>query len=364
MHWLRVFFILILVSGMVLPLRVDLIHASDDFLPMPLLYLDNFFSHHLLIAEKATHKLYLFKNSDSNPHLIKTYQMATGKKSGNKLFQGDYRTPEGIYQLTNFITKKQLIKRYGKEGEIYGIGSFVMDYPNPIDRKRGKTGGGIWLHSTNDETRIDKGLDSRGCIVIANNDLKDVSRYIELNKTMIVIVHELNFLNKKSWDRNRKIINDFVINWADAWKNENLDKYLGHYHETEFSDHFRGSFKQFKIYKRSVFNNPGLPDINLKNVSIIQTKNYATVTFLQEYKSRTINDIGKKILYLKKDDYYNWKIVSERWSKTGMAMSKGLPDNQDDRSIAGRREQQSTGQVAFRPSMRFFDNEEKNIGKN
>ncbi len=49
-----------------------------------------------------------------------------------------------------------------------------MNYPNPIDQRLKKTGGGIWLHSTNDETRIEKGLDSRGCVVAANNDLKEI----------------------------------------------------------------------------------------------------------------------------------------------------------------------------------------------
>ena len=49
---------------------------------------------------------------------------------------------------------------------------------------------GIWLHSTNDETRIDKGLDSRGCVVAANNDLKEIAQFVELDKTNIVIVHD------------------------------------------------------------------------------------------------------------------------------------------------------------------------------
>ena len=125
------------------------------------MYLDDFFSHHILIAEKSTHQLHLFRNKGSYPEHIKTYQMATGKKAGNKFFQGDHKTPEGVYQFTNFLTHEDLIKRHGKAGEIYGVGAFVMNYPNPIDQRLQKTGGGIWLHSTNDETRIEKGLDSR-----------------------------------------------------------------------------------------------------------------------------------------------------------------------------------------------------------
>ena len=76
---------------------------SKEFYPDALLQLDNYFSHHILVAVKSTHKLHLYKNDDGYPKLLKTYQMATGKKSGDKLFQGDHRTPEGIYYFTDFI---------------------------------------------------------------------------------------------------------------------------------------------------------------------------------------------------------------------------------------------------------------------
>ena len=161
---------------------------ASNFLPDSLLQLDNTFAHHILIAEKATHQLYLYQNNNSNPLLVKKYQIATGKKAGNKIFQGDHRTPEGIYQIINFIPHQELIKNLGKAGEMYGAGAFVMNYPNPIDQLQNKTGGGIWLHSTDDETRIDKGLDSRGCFVTANDDLKEISQYIELNKTALISV--------------------------------------------------------------------------------------------------------------------------------------------------------------------------------
>jgi uncharacterized membrane protein len=59
---------------------------------------------------------------------------------------------------------------------------------------------------------------------------------------------------------------------------------------------------------------------------------YVAVVFKQDYQSAVINDIGMKTLYLKKDDYYKWKIVAELWSKIG-------PNANSD----------------FKPSMRFFN---------
>ncbi|MGZ3789858.1 MAG: L,D-transpeptidase family protein [Bacteriovorax sp.] len=300
--------------------------------PAPLLSLDNFYSHHILIAEKSTHLLHLYKNAEGHPELVKTYQVVTGKKTGDKGTEGDFRTPEGIYNFTNFLTNKQLIEKSGAAGIIYGAGAFVTDYPNPVDQRMGKTGSGIWLHSTNDETRIDKGLDSKGCVVTANSDLLDISKYLELNKTPLIIVQDLVFLNEKTHDAQKNEIKKSIDAWLESWRNKDIEGYMSHYHYTEFKD-AKGNFPKYKAYKKAVFSNPGKPKIELENMSILQSKNYAVVTFTQKYQSNTINDAGKKYLYLKQDDSYNWKIVSEVFTKNGM---------------------EGNDKIAFEPSMRFF----------
>lgn len=315
------------------------LHAEEtQVFPRILLNLDSFFSHHVIVAEKSTHKLYVYQNQDGIPKLVKTYQMATGKKAGNKFFQGDHRTPEGVYNFTEFLTHQDLLTRHGKQGEIYGVGAFVLNYPNPMDDKVGKTGGGIWLHSTNDETRIEKGLDSRGCIVTANSDLIDVARYIELHRTPIVVVHELTFLSEKRWSQKREKILSTVKQWAESWRDENFQDYISTYHKN-FFDPKKGDLNSYSAYKKAVFSKPGKPEVTISNLSLLQAGDYMTATFQQSYKSNTIQDIGKKTLYLKRDEYYNWKIVSERWTK------KGVEDNE-----------KAVEQLAsFQPSQRFFE---------
>jgi len=307
---------------------------AEDYLPSVILNLNTYLSHHILIAEKSTHKLYLYENTDSNPKLVKTYQMATGKKSGDKVFQGDHRTPEGVYVFTQFIPRDELLKRHGKEGEIYGIGAFVMNYPNPMDA----SGGGIWLHSTNDETRIDKGLDSRGCVVVANSDLKDLSHFLELNKSQIIIVENITYLSGLNWNSLKKTLLDFIDSWKTSWAEEDLTRYEQHYHPIEFKDPTHKNFEAFVHYKKMVFSNPGKPMIDVKYVEILQAEKYATINFIQDYTSNTIKDIGKKTLYLKQDEFYNWKIVAERWTKAGIEDYNKL-----DKA------------PSFLPSNRFFD---------
>lgn len=306
---------------------------QNNYYPKAILQLSPYFSHHVIVAEKSTHTLYLFANENGLPKLVTQYQIATGKKAGDKIFQGDFRTPEGIYHFTEFLTHAQLLEKHGQQGEIYGVGAFVMNYPNPIDQSQGKTGGGIWLHSTNDETRIDKGLDSRGCIVAHNQNLIKISDYIELDKTNIIVVHDMNYLNEAAWQAERAKLNQMVQGWLTAWQEENLEDYISYYSPKDFKDATRGNYNNYKSYKKAVFSNPGKPEISLSDVSILQTQDYAVVTFIQNYSSNSINDTGKKILYLTKDEFYNWKIVSEKWSK----LNEDIKTN-----------------YAFEPSQRFF----------
>lgn len=312
--------------------------TEERFFPAQILQMENFYTHHVIIVEKSTHQLYLYENENSYPKLIKTYQIATGKKAGNKTSSGDFRTPEGVYYFTDFISHGELLKRMGKQGEIYGAGAFVMNYPNPFDFQEKKGGGGIWLHSTNDETRIEKGLDSRGCVVTANNDLKEIAQFLELDKTSIIVVHDVHFLREETWKNSRDGIQKTLDGWADAWRKKDFQRYLSFYDPKDFRDPVRGNFPSFKRYKQAVFSNPGHPEINLYDVSMVQGDSYAVVTFTQKYKSHTINDTGKKLLYMRKDDGYEWKIIAEIWAK--------LPTGANN--VADRQ--------PYTPSPRFFKN--------
>lgn len=305
-------------------------HAQENFLPSNILMMDQKFAHHVVLVEKATHKLHIYENNNSVPKLLKTFNTATGKFKGDKTTSGDHKTPEGIYTFYEFLSKQELLRRHGKYAEIYGSGAFPMDYPNFIDNREGKGGGGIWLHSTDDDNRISKGLDSRGCVVVQNADLKEISQFIELNHTPIIVVQDIFFLSKSTWERNRKDLNDVVQKWAKAWQNKDFDTYISSYDQNRFRDKKHGNYNGYKVYKKAVFSRPDSPEIKLDFISMFSTDSYAVVHLQQDYRSSVINDIGKKTLYLQKDNNYDWKIVGEVWAPV------------------------SEGNVAFTPSMRFF----------
>jgi len=310
--------------------------AQGDFMPAHIFQLDQKFTHHIAIVEKSTHSLYLFEQENNLPKLIKKYSIATGKYKGNKFEQGDHRTPEGIYVMEEFFPSNYLMSKFGEYGKIYGAGAFTLNYPNEIDRREGKTGGGIWLHSTDDDSRVSKGLDSRGCVVVIDKDLKEISQYIDLKHTPMIIVQDISFLPKDSWEKNRQELVDTTTQWMNAWKEKRFSDYISHYSPDQFKDR-KGNFSAYKNYKQAVFSRSDKPEINFTDISILNFKDYAVVQLTQDYRGEVIKDIGKKTLYLKKDKNYQWKIVAELWSKLDMA----------ERNIA------------FVPSMRFFKEENK-----
>ncbi len=310
--------------------------SAEDFMPSTIFQLDKKFTHHVIVVEKATHTLFLYQYDNQVPKLIKKYQIATGKKIGNKLIQGDKRTPEGIYFFQKFHSADNLIEKYGKTGLIYGAGAFTLNYPNVMDRRNGKTGGGIWLHSTDDDARVSKGLDSRGCVVAIDSDLKDISQYIDLENTPAIIVQNLNFITKETWLKNRDDVSDVITKWSQAWTNKDFDNYISSYSTKEFFSSSRGGFRAYKNYKRRVFSRKDKPVIDFRNISILHNGDYVIATMEQDYYSPIIKDIGKKTLYLKKNEHYEWKIIHESFQK--------LDANRN---------------LAFTPSMRFFSENRK-----
>jgi len=306
--------------------------SQESYFPVNLLKTDDKYTHHILLVEKSTHKLMLYRNMQGIPQKVTEYQIATGKNSGNKNLEGDKKTPEGVYELTKFFDSKELLRQYGDYGKIYGAGAFVLNYPNIIDRRNGKTGNGIWLHSTDDETRISKGLDSRGCVVVNDINLKEVAKYIDLDaRTSIVTVETLEFWKQSTWEKNREKINQMLVSWLKSWNDLSLNGYMSHYHPSEFKDDQNKNFRVWREHKARIFETSKMVNVSMENVSFIWHQGLVYVNFDQNFSSSLKNDVGRKKLILKQNDSYDWKIVYESWEELKMVRD-----------------------LAFTPSQRFF----------
>ncbi|MDH5709704.1 MAG: L,D-transpeptidase family protein, partial [Hylemonella sp.] len=139
---------------------------------------------HAIAIDASRSRLYLFANSEQGMTLLSDYYISVGKLGISKNVEGDRRTPLGVYFITNNLDPKSL-------GDFYGTGALPINYPNVLDTRRGKTGHGIWLHGTppNQFSRAPRATD--GCVVLANPDLNQIIRTVQVRATPVVISQRL-----------------------------------------------------------------------------------------------------------------------------------------------------------------------------
>jgi L,D-transpeptidase YnhG len=85
--------------------------------------------------------------------------------------------------------------------DLYGVGALPINYPNPLDVQRGKTGSGIWLHGTPKRTVCAgaAGLRRlRGAVQPRSRTLLDTVR---IRTTPVVIAPELQWVQPQAWTR-------------------------------------------------------------------------------------------------------------------------------------------------------------------
>lgn len=265
--------------------------------------------HTAILVEKKFNRLYVYTRTteDEPPRLIRDYYVSTGKQPGNKISRGDLRTPEGVYFVTAWIPDEKLPDKYG-------IGAFPVNYPNELDRKLGKTGNGIWLHGTDRSFYSRPPLDSEGCVVLPNIDLRDLKQEIIPGETPVVITEQATWLERSEWQRQREEIITALDQWRRDWESMDTDKYLSHYTADFWSKGYNlGSWSARKRYlaRGKTFQRVTLSDIALFAYPLkAQQHPMVVARFRQQYESNNYRGDVHKRVYLRKDEGH-WRIMYE-----------------------------------------------------
>lgn len=262
---------------------------------------------YLLICEKETKILYIFRFSDGKFSLIKQYPCVIGANNHGKMREGDFATPEGVYFFLRFASGKTL-------AENYGYGAFVLNYPNFLDRKERKDGGGIWLHGHSAGKVLGADVpDTKGCIVVSNDALKEMSGYLKSNGTPIAIVNKLQFTNLEARKELAKELRSFINSWRLSWQSINTKKYMSFY-SPAFVNSEGMSFNSFKLHKEKTNKSKRFIRVKVENLAILMPPEYggnvAVARFQQRYTSNNFKSDSKKIFYLKKGQA-GWQIIGE-----------------------------------------------------
>ena len=166
---------------------------------------------HAIAVDASRARLYLFENTPQGLRLVADYYASVGKLGIDKNVEGDLKTPLGIYYVTNTLDPNSL-------QDLYGAGALPINYPNPYDLRRGKTGSGIWLHGVpqGQFARAPKATD--GCVAISNPDLQDVLKRVEIRTTPVVILPKIDWINPAQTNAD---VAAFDRNFA-AWRSAKL----------------------------------------------------------------------------------------------------------------------------------------------
>lgn len=143
-----------------------------------------------IVITKSVYELKVYKGSPTPENWIATYPVTFGLKGlADKKREGDKLTPEGTYHIIELKDLSELVrlKKRKKSGDWNK--ALVLDYPNAEDRKKGKTGGGIWIHGQIPDLKgydkngifVDaKSLYTDGCVAMKNDDINDLVSYLPI----------------------------------------------------------------------------------------------------------------------------------------------------------------------------------------
>jgi murein L,D-transpeptidase YafK len=253
--------------------------------------------------DKSTLNFYSI-SEDKKFKLAKEYSAFTGKIKGDKLTEGDRRTPIGIYTIVQKLSKDTNLN------EFYGPLAFVTSYPNLYDSYRGKDGHGIWIHGF--PTHEDRDEFTRGCIAINNKSIECLNKNIDITKTLLII--NKNKVNQNIDKNTLSSILAQLYKWRYSWLYNDISTYLSFYHK-DFVRNDKMRYKAFKNYKTRVFKKIEKKSIIFNDINVIpypsQTNTFE-ITFKEFYKSDSFKFTGNKTLIIRLDNNNNIKILTEK----------------------------------------------------
>jgi len=255
-----------------------------------------------LVVDTSRSRLYVYANDAGGPRYVADFYISLGKDGVDKTREGDQKTPIGVYTVTS---EKQ------KVPDFYGPRAFPIDYPNDWDRMQGRRGHGIWLHGTPSGTYSRAPWATDGCVVLTNDDLARLSRYVDVSHTPVVIAQSMRWLDRRQWLADRASFLDSFNAWRKDWESRDTDRYLSHYSSRFHSeDH---DLAAWKAKKRAVNASKRWIQVRVEDMSVFAypgAKDMVMATFVQDYRSSNLSNRRVKRQYWVREGG-QWRILHE-----------------------------------------------------
>ncbi len=271
-------------------------------------------SRHAIAIDASRSRLYLFENQSPSQaenglsaaprlKLLGDYYISVGMLGVEKSVEGDKRTPLGVYYITSTLDRENL-------PDLYGIGALPINYPNPLDMQRGKTGSGIWLHGTPRDQFVRAPQASDGCVVLSNPDLEKLLNTVQIRTTPVVIASELQWVDPGKLERERRSFEAQLAAWRDARNAGQLDR-VRHFYSERMLGIGKDPSMAWPRIEAELRTKKTTKDMEIKDVSLLNWRDRdetMVVTFGEVPKGQT-RGVSRRQYWLREHD--QWKIIYE-----------------------------------------------------
>ena len=135
---------------------------------------------YLLVVDKVRHEVFVLKEEKNSYKIVNRFSSIFGSKRGDKMKSGDLKTPEGLYRIVSIKEDDDLPAQYGPR-------AYVLDYPNTLDVKNGKSGYGIWIHGSGLGDKVEP---TEGCVELTDNNILNLGWYTTVGTPVYIFPEE------------------------------------------------------------------------------------------------------------------------------------------------------------------------------
>ncbi len=248
---------------------------------------------YLYLAELDSQTGYVMK-FEKEPYefeIVKEFEIASGKQKGAKKSEWDLRTPVGLYEITEFKPGHTLHEKFGP-------GAYVLNYPNPLEKAKKRTGSGIWIHGTDRIDFID--FDSEGCIRMKNSEFPLLAEYLKPELTPVIIVDKIKWIKLDQLMKLKKAFDERINNYNLALKDDQTQEIVHFYHSSFYAPELNMDYIRWIKHLENKHDKNDLYLHKVEEMSII-------------FRENTIMTIMQKNDHQKEQKYIIWKNIEDHW---------------------------------------------------
>jgi len=265
----------------------------------------------VFLVDKGRSRMFVYERDTAGAwQRVSDEYVVTGAMVGDKLKEGDKRTPNGVYRFVKKLSGSELADRYGPV-------AFPIDYPNALDKLNQKNGGGIWMHGYPSNVDRRPPRDTKGCFALPNERLLAMAEHVHLGQSWVVVGEHLSFGEEQARQPLRDEVLAALKAWTNDWSSRNSDAYLAHYHP-QFRSEWR-DLNAWSTYKRRVNGSKRYINVTLDDYTLIRVPDpvgfneVVVAEFNQNYASDSYADLSRKRLYLVRNNKSEaWRILLEQ----------------------------------------------------